>query len=146
MADEDHPLIQSAVKRLSRYLCEPDITLAPGDEIPGLGHFVGFLRDMDLVVLLYNNDIGSTRAITMSALIEMLDAMPDDQKKQRRRAITRGVATLVGDDLHVETSAETEGFVAASTESRAVRGEQSVYSRSEAVPSLAFNEPDEESE
>ncbi len=53
----------------------PEKDLVPGEILPGFGPYVGVMEIREGFLLLYNDDIRSTRSVTTSELVRRLESI-----------------------------------------------------------------------
>lgn len=124
-------LAHAGARRVARLLGVPVEELR-GVQLPGLGQFHAVSYDMEYGFWVYYHDsINSTCIVPLSKLTALIAAAGEEGA---RRALTRGTATLSGDTLSVETTAEVEGAMIASSDAEAREADRVVSSTSTARP------------
>lgn len=149
MSDDNDDFLDQVELRLNRrgeallakLLGVPVEELERGHEIPGVGRYHGISYERGFGFWIwFNDEYNSTGIYPMRELRLTLGRAEFEGGALARRAVTRGSARIVDGSLEVESSAEVEGLMVASSESTAHQNEQSVTSRSTARPA---GEPDD---
>ena len=60
---------------LARAKGSPEEDLVPGEILPGFGPYVGVMEVREGFLILYNDDIRSTRSVTTSELVRRLESI-----------------------------------------------------------------------
>ncbi len=73
--EDQHIELEMVERLLEQIHNKSELTLVPGEVLPGLGPYVGVMEVRPVPLILYNDDIRSTRTITVSELTQMLESL-----------------------------------------------------------------------